>query len=87
MVKEGRDTAEGCRDRATADVFQALSMTTANGRQTLERSAASWTRRAMMLERLESGMENRQVAPQLTRLEIAEDEACLAIQAAGRARS
>ena len=85
--KKGRDTAEGCRDRANADMLQALSMTTANGREALERSAASWTTRAMMLDRLEDGMEARQVAPRLTLIEMAEDAACLAIESASRAKS
>jgi hypothetical protein len=75
LLKERRDTAEGCRDRATADLLQALTMNTANGRQVLEKSAASWTMRAEILQRIESGTEARDRAPELTSLEIAEDAA------------
>jgi hypothetical protein len=75
LLKERRDTAEGCRDRATADLVQALTMNTANGRRVLEKSAASWTLRAELLQRIESGAEARLEAPELTFLEIAEDAA------------
>lgn len=76
--KEPRETSVGCRDRATADLVEALTMSTANGRQVLEKSAASWTRRADMLHRIETGIEARLAAPpppafDLTEAEIAED--------------
>lgn len=79
-VKDGRDTATGCRDRASADLLQSLAASTANGRQVLEKSAASWTTRAELLQRIETGIEARltapgQADPQLTRAEIAEDAA------------
>lgn len=73
LLKERRDTAEGCRDRATADLVQAGTMNTANGRHVLEKSAASWKARAELLQRIESGPEASHIAPQLTPLEIAED--------------
>ena len=80
--KDTRDTATGCRDRATADLVEALAASTANARRVLESSAASWTSRAELLQRIESGIEARLSeadpdAPKLTRAEIAEDAAHL----------
>lgn len=82
--KDARETAEGCRDRATADLTRALATGTVNGRQVFEKSAATWTRRADMLQRIESGIEARLNAPalqgadvELTEDEIAEDAASL----------
>jgi len=75
LLKQRRDTAEGCRDRATADLLQAVTMATAHGRQMLERSAASWNARAELLQRVESGIESRSNSPELTPTEIAEDAA------------
>ena len=57
LLKQRRDTAEGCRDRATADLLEAVTMATAHSRQMLERSAASWNTRADLLQRLEAGMQ------------------------------
>ena len=48
---------------------------TAQSRQMLERSAASWNTRAALLERMEAGMETRLYACELTPAEIAEDAA------------
>ena len=73
LLKERRDTAQGCRDRATADLLQAVAMITAHSRQMLERSAASWTARAEMLQRVEVGIAARQTPLHLTPAEIAED--------------
>ena len=72
-TRDDRDTAQGCRDRATADLLQAITMNTANGRQVLEKSAASWSVRAELLERLEPGIEARRAPVKLTALEVAED--------------
>jgi hypothetical protein len=80
--KNGRDTAEGCRKRAAEDEQHAGSADTENGRLVLERSAASWTARSRMLERLGKGMEARRVAPRLTQTEVAEDAALANAQAA-----
>ena len=63
--KELRDTAAGCRERAAADLNHALAMSTQNGRQVFEKSAASWTKRAEMLGRIESGIELRATAQSL----------------------
>jgi hypothetical protein len=73
LQKERRDTAEGCRDRATADLLQAVSMATAHGRQMLERSAASWSARAELLLRIEGDVQNGRDMFELTATEIAED--------------
>jgi hypothetical protein len=72
-TKDDRDTAQGCRDRATADLLQAITMNTANGRQVLEKSAASWAVRAELLQRIEVGIEARRAPVKLTALEVAED--------------
>ena len=75
LLKQRRDTAAGCRDRATADLLQAVTMATAHGRRMLERSAASWNARADLLERVEASMLTRLNACELTAAEIAEDAA------------
>ena len=77
-ARDARDTAAGCRDKASADLLQSLAASTANGRRVLETSAASWTARAELLQRIETGIESRlhapaPDAPKLTRAEIAED--------------
>lgn len=57
--KEQRDTAQGCRDRATADLLQSVTMVTSNERLRLESSAASWTVRAALLDRIEASFARR----------------------------
>lgn len=79
--KENRDTASGCRERAAAGADQAAAAGTVNGRRVFEQSSASWTTRAAMLERLESGMKVRRAAPHLTQAEVAEDAASAASDA------
>jgi hypothetical protein len=60
--KEARDTISGCRERASADLASAAETSTENGRRVLERSAASWDRRADELQALELGQaEQRRV--------------------------
>jgi len=51
-TRASRDTAEACRDGASADLLKSVTMLTANERRILERSAASWSSRADMLEGL-----------------------------------
>jgi hypothetical protein len=75
LLKERRDTAEGCRERASADLLEAVTMATAHGRQMLEKSAASWNARAELLQRAEAGIEIGLDAFKLTEAEIAEDAA------------
>ena len=58
-LKLPQDTAQGCRDRATADLLEAVTMATANGRLRMESSAASWTVRAQLLDRIEDSFARR----------------------------
>src|SRR3990170_2808216 len=60
--KDARETSTGCRERADADTARSLDMDTANGRAIFEKSAASWTKRADMLHRIETGIEARHAA-------------------------
>jgi hypothetical protein len=48
-----QDTIAGCRCRADSDLLASVAMLTANQRLRLETSAASWTARADMLQRLD----------------------------------
>lgn len=50
-----RDTVAGCRESAESDLIQAAGMDTANGRLRFEHSAASWTARGDLLQRLDEG--------------------------------
>jgi len=50
-IKAPQDTAAGCRLRADADLLASTAMMTANQRIRLEKSSASWTARAAMLQR------------------------------------
>jgi hypothetical protein len=60
-----RDSYEVCRERASADLLKSVTMLTANERLVLERSAASWSVRADMLERLQhSAAQRHATAPQ-----------------------
>lgn len=77
LLKHWRDTADGCRDRATADLLEALTMGTAHGRQMLEKSAASWNARAELLQRIAADKETGRDAIKLTDAELAEDAAHL----------
>lgn len=49
-----KDTAEACRKRASADLLMSAAVITANQRLALERSAESWSLRAVLLERIET---------------------------------
>ena len=46
------DTVEGCRANASLDLAHASTMGSANSRWKYERSAASWTERADLLQRV-----------------------------------
>lgn len=48
-----RDTSVACHERAAADLLKSVTMLTANERLVLERSAAIWSLRAELLERVE----------------------------------
>jgi predicted RNA polymerase sigma factor len=52
-LKQPQDTVAGCRDRAEADLLASVVLSTANERRRLETSAASWSARADMLQRLD----------------------------------
>jgi hypothetical protein len=57
--RQPRDTVAGCRDAAASDLVQAAAMDTANGRLRFEHSAASWTARGDLLQRLDDGWRSR----------------------------
>jgi len=52
-AKAPHDTVVGCRGRAEADLLASVAMLTANERVRLETSAASWTARANLLQRMD----------------------------------
>jgi hypothetical protein len=54
LLKQRRDTAAGCRDRAASSHQHAGTMTRTSDRMLLEDSAESWTARADLLQRLET---------------------------------
>ena len=60
--REARDTVSGCRDRAAEDRRRAAATDTENGRQMLERSAASWERRADEMEETENASAEQRAA-------------------------
>ncbi len=57
--RQPQDTEAGCRERAAASLAQAETMDTAHGRDRMELSAASWTTRADLLQRLDESSEAR----------------------------
>jgi hypothetical protein len=54
-----RDTSQSCRERASAELVKAADDMTANERLILERSAANWTARADLLDRVEKTARER----------------------------
>ena len=73
--KQPQDTVAGCRSRAEADLLASLVMAIPNERIRLETSAASWTARAEMLQRLDDTHAARKLA--LTRDSRSGDESSL----------
>jgi hypothetical protein len=61
-TRSARDTSQACRERASADLLKSVAMLTANQRLILERSAASWSLRADMLEGVERRSAERPVS-------------------------
>ncbi|MBA2770992.1 MAG: hypothetical protein H0U34_03095 [Sphingomonas sp.] len=61
-MRRVEDTSAGCRDRAAASLIAAAAMDTVNGKSRLEASAATWTTRADLLERLEQLHEARRTS-------------------------
>ena len=57
--KQAHDTASGCRTLAANDLVRAGGMETERGRAKLEHSAATWSARADMLQRLDESAEAR----------------------------
>ncbi|WP_310467309.1 hypothetical protein [Sphingomonas sp.] len=62
FLHDPRDNAAACRVRAAADLAEADTRSTINGRGVLEASAAQWTARAALLQRLENSFEARKLA-------------------------
>jgi len=54
-----RDSSALCRERAAADLLESAAMINANQRIRLETSAASWTARADVLQRVEESFARR----------------------------
>jgi hypothetical protein len=61
-----QDTVQGCHDRAAADLQQSVAVITANQRLRLEKSAASWTSRANLLDRLQKRFEQRRAMDRIS---------------------
>lgn len=62
-IKAPGDTVAGCRSRAEADLLASVAMLTANERERMETSAASWTARAELLASRDSDLIARKAAP------------------------
>ena len=62
-----RDTAEGCRDRAAADLREADSSTDPHERKQLRKGAKRWSLRADMLERLARSFRKRAALDEASR--------------------
>ena len=75
-MRKREDTADGCRALALDDQARAADAGSAHMRSTLERSAAAWSVRAKLLERLETSFSARSAAEALAqqaRLERSSD--------------
>ena len=53
--RKSEDSASGCRDHAAHDLSLAADEPNVQMRDRLERSAAAWSARASLLQRLEEG--------------------------------
>lgn len=62
-----RDTAEGCRDRAAADLREADTSTDPYERRQLRKGAKRWSLRADMLERLARSFRKRAALDEASR--------------------
>ena len=62
-----RDTVEGCRDRAAADLREADTSTDLHERKQLRRGAEQWSLRADMLERLARSFRKRAALDEASR--------------------
>lgn len=70
-TKSPHDTAAWCRDRAEADLLASVTMAIANERIRLETSAASWSARADLLQRLDDSAAARMASEAALRLNLA----------------
>lgn len=59
-----KDTGTACRERASADLLKSVTALTANQQRVLEHSAATWTLRGAMLDRIEKSIEKRRAIDQ-----------------------
>ena len=59
LMADPSDTAQGCRDRADADLLKSKGDIPINARMVLEVSARHWRARAELLERLEKSFAER----------------------------
>lgn len=59
LMSDPSDTAQGCRDRADADMVRSKGDIPINARMVLEVSARHWRARADLLERLERSFAER----------------------------
>lgn len=57
--KQPQDTVAGCRERAAANRAEASPMGATHSRSRLELSADTWTKRADMLQRIETNFQAR----------------------------
>ena len=63
LIKVPDTTVSGCQERALADLAAAVAMDTQDGRFRLEHSAASWVKRANLLQKLDDGFDERHAVP------------------------
>jgi hypothetical protein len=59
LMSDPADTAQGCRERAAADLSNAKGNIPPNARRVLETSARNWLARAELLDRLEKNFAER----------------------------
>ena len=60
--RRSEDTAAGCRTLAAASLASAALAALPNGRSRFEQSAAAWSQRAQMIQRLDESFEARRTA-------------------------
>ncbi len=68
-----KESVDGCRERAAANLVQAAAKDTEQGRLRLENSAAAWIRHAELLQGLDNSQESRR-AEAIAEWEAEEDE-------------
>jgi len=63
-VRSPEDTVAGCEALAASDLARAAATDTENGRLKLQHSAASWQKRADLLQRLQNSFNKREALDQ-----------------------